>query len=205
MCALEQTAARSITQLIEAHVSMGVDGRDGGGGGGLAGGRRSGMSPDDDADAVALYDDGQWGINDAEVTHSCGVWPLACWEETLEDYRGDDDGRGALYNPVRRRSSRPDDTLESLLRRCHELLIAPVATHLEERLIVVPDQQLFALPFAALCDADGCSLLERHTIRVSPSIGVLRSRRTTHRAAARRRRDARGGRDGDGARATIAL
>ena len=175
MCVLEQTAARLITQLIEAHVSMGVDGRGGGGDGGLAGGRRSGMSPDDDADAAAL------------VTHSCWVWPLACWEETLEDYRGDDDGRGALYNPVRRRSSRPDDTLESLLRRCHELLIAPVATHLEERLIVVPDQQLFALPFAALCDADGRSLLERHTIRVSPSIGVLRSRRTTHRAAPTRR------------------
>jgi CHAT domain-containing protein len=38
----------------------------------------------------------------------------------------------------------------------------------------VPDDQLFALPFAALRDADGRHLVERHTIRVSPSIGVLR-------------------------------
>ena len=83
----------------------------------------------------------------------------------------DDDGGGI---PRISKHARPGGTLESLLRRCHELLIAPVAAHLEERLIIVPDQQLFALPFAALRNADGRHLVEHHTIRVSPSIGVLR-------------------------------
>ncbi len=41
-----------------------------------------------------------------------------------------------------------------LARRCHDVLIAPVAAHLEERLVVVPDQQLFALPFALLHDGE---------------------------------------------------
>ena len=121
-------------------------------------------------------------------------------DASLDDDEGDDDESAAAAaarphgaNGVSGAGGVADaaggvaDAPESLLRRCHELLIAPVATHLEERLIVVPDQQLFALPFAALCDADGRSLLERHTIRVSPSIGVLRSRRTTHRAAPTRR------------------
>merc|ERR1719359_2322764 len=64
------------------------------------------------------------------------------------------------------------DPLADLLRQCHDLLIAPVAAHLEERLIIVPDQQLFALPFAALFDG-ASHLIERHTISVSPSIGTL--------------------------------
>ena len=38
----------------------------------------------------------------------------------------------------------------------------------------MPDLQLFTLPFAALRDAGGRHLVERHTVRVAPSIGVLR-------------------------------
>ena len=73
--------------------------------------------------------------------------------------------RYSEYNPSRK-------TLEELLRQCHDLLIAPVAAHLEERVIIIPDSQLFALPFAALHDGTS-HLVERHTISVAPSIGIL--------------------------------
>ena len=45
----------------------------------------------------------------------------------------DDDGRGIpkIKTPVRCWASLPGGTLDSLLRRCHELLIAPVATYLD--------------------------------------------------------------------------
>ena len=46
----------------------------------------------------------------------------------------------------------------------------------------MPDGQLFALPFAALRDADGRHLVERHTIRISPSIGALRQLTATRDA-----------------------
>jgi tetratricopeptide (TPR) repeat protein len=63
----------------------------------------------------------------------------------------------------------------SLLRRCYELLIAPFADVIvaESSLIIVPDRDLFALPFAALLDGDGKHLVEKHVVRVVPSAGTL--------------------------------
>ena len=40
----------------------------------------------------------------------------------------------------------------SLLRRCHELLITPLELFDGEPLLIVPDQDLYGLPFAALLD-----------------------------------------------------
>ena len=56
----------------------------------------------------------------------------------------------------------------SLLRCCYELLIAPFANVIaaESSLIIVPDRDLFALPFAALLDGDGKRLVEKHALRV---------------------------------------
>ena len=63
----------------------------------------------------------------------------------------------------------------SLLRRCYALLIAPFADAIaaESSLIIVPDRDLFALPFAALLDGDGKHLVEKHALRVVPSACTL--------------------------------
>ena len=64
---------------------------------------------------------------------------------------------------------------EALLRRCHELLIAPLddALRTEQRLIIVPDRDLYALPFAALRDSSGKHLIAKHVLSVAPSAGTL--------------------------------
>jgi len=66
-----------------------------------------------------------------------------------------------------------DGPLVQLLRRCHELLIAPLGLAEGEPLLLVPDRDLYALPFAALIDADGRHLIERHSLRVAPSVGTV--------------------------------
>ena len=64
---------------------------------------------------------------------------------------------------------------DALLRRCHELLIAPLSDELanETSLIIIPDRDLYALPFAALRDGNGTHLIEKHTLRIAPSAGTL--------------------------------
>jgi CHAT domain-containing protein/Tfp pilus assembly protein PilF len=63
------------------------------------------------------------------------------------------------------------------LKRVHELLINPIADLLpknsNDRVIFIPQTSLFLVPFAALQDADGKYLIEKHTILTSPSIQVL--------------------------------
>ena len=68
--------------------------------------------------------------------------------------------------------------LAALLRRCHALLIAPLAEALkgEEHLLIVPDRDLYALPFAALLESEaegGKHLIERVALSVAPSIGTV--------------------------------
>ena len=82
-----------------------------------------------------------------------------------------------------------EDPTSKLLRRCHNTFIAPLAQAVasERRLIVVPDQELYALPFAALLDADGKYLIQKHSIRLAPSIGAIIeiSKRATKEGAVR--------------------
>jgi len=63
--------------------------------------------------------------------------------------------------------------IDDLLRRCHELLIAPLELACGEPLLLIPDSDLYALPFAALLSADGKHLIERHSLRVAPSVGTV--------------------------------
>lgn len=59
-------------------------------------------------------------------------------------------------------------------RRLHELLIAPLARHLDgKRLILVPHGPLHYLPFAALRGPGGY-LVEQYTLGVFPSASVMR-------------------------------
>ena len=62
-------------------------------------------------------------------------------------------------------------------REFHKLLIEPIAEFLPqnetERIIFIPDQELFLIPFAALQDANYTYLIEKHTILTAPSIQSL--------------------------------
>ena len=61
------------------------------------------------------------------------------------------------------------------LRTCHQLLVEPLVAELadESRILFIPARDLFALPFAALLDANGRHLIETHAICIAPSISTL--------------------------------
>jgi CHAT domain-containing protein/Flp pilus assembly protein TadD len=63
------------------------------------------------------------------------------------------------------------------LQQLYQLLIAPIADLLpadsNQRVIFVPQNELFLVPFAALQDTQGKYLIEKHTILTAPSIQVL--------------------------------
>ncbi len=62
-------------------------------------------------------------------------------------------------------------------RNSYELLIQPIAellpTDPNQRVIFIPQGALFLVPFAALQDAAGQFLIEKHTLSIAPSIQVL--------------------------------
>ncbi len=63
------------------------------------------------------------------------------------------------------------------LKQLHNLLIAPIADVLppnpNDRVIFIPQGELFLVPFPALQDGKGNYLIETHTILTAPSIQVL--------------------------------
>ncbi|MUG91340.1 CHAT domain-containing protein [Scytonema sp. UIC 10036] len=62
-------------------------------------------------------------------------------------------------------------------QQLYNLLIKPIASDLPknplERVIFIPQESLFLVPFAALQDATGQYLVEKHTILTSPAIELL--------------------------------
>ncbi len=62
-------------------------------------------------------------------------------------------------------------------RQLHQLLIQPIASQLpadpNAPVIVIPQGPLFLVPFAALEDASGTPLIEKHTLLTAPTIQVL--------------------------------
>ncbi len=73
-------------------------------------------------------------------------------------------------------SPSPLDTSDPLTQ-LYQLLIAPIATELpqdpSQSVIFLPQGELFMVPFAALLDAEGQYLIERHTISTAPSVQTL--------------------------------
>lgn len=63
------------------------------------------------------------------------------------------------------------------LQRLHELLISPIADLLpsdpNSRVIFIPQESLFLVPFPALQDKEEKYLIEKHTILTAPAIQVL--------------------------------
>jgi tetratricopeptide (TPR) repeat protein len=70
---------------------------------------------------------------------------------------------------------RPDSRLDNAGRDLFDLLLAPIGAQLQgrNRLIILPDATLWALPFQALQTANGHFLIEDFTVEYSPSLSAL--------------------------------
>ncbi|RMG08689.1 MAG: CHAT domain-containing protein, partial [Cyanobacteria bacterium J055] len=83
-------------------------------------------------------------------------------------------GRGAIDVVFRENNLL---TTRDTLHQLYQLLVEPIADFLPENpdapLIIVPQGELFLVPFAALEDKNGIAFLEKHTLRFSPAIGLL--------------------------------
>ncbi|MBW4680373.1 MAG: tetratricopeptide repeat protein [Microcoleus vaginatus WJT46-NPBG5] len=83
-------------------------------------------------------------------------------------------GRGLFEVTVA--NPQPENSTEKL-QQLHQLLIAPIADLLpknpDERVIFIPQESLFLVPFPALQDEQGKYLIEKHTILTAPAIQVL--------------------------------
>jgi CHAT domain-containing protein/tetratricopeptide (TPR) repeat protein len=82
--------------------------------------------------------------------------------------------------------SRPNPALQ----RLHQILIQPIAdllpTDPNARIVFIPQESLFLVPFAALQDSSGKYLIQNHTMLTAPSIQVLdltRQQRNRQQAA----------------------
>ena len=66
---------------------------------------------------------------------------------------------------------------DDCLKETYKVLIEPIAKLLpknpEEEVIIIPDGELFRVPFAALKGSDNQYLIQKHTLRISPSIKLL--------------------------------
>ncbi|NJM49257.1 MAG: CHAT domain-containing protein [Alkalinema sp. RU_4_3] len=86
-------------------------------------------------------------------------------------------GRASIAIVKTQVSPTPPPTGENNLRSLHKLLIDPIAADLptnpEEQVIFLPQGPLFFVPFAALEDAEGKALIDRHTLSVAPAIQAL--------------------------------
>ncbi|MBD3562863.1 CHAT domain-containing protein, partial [Planktothrix sp. FACHB-1355] len=72
-----------------------------------------------------------------------------------------------------------EDFGQTSLQQLHQILIQPIAdllpTNPSDRVIFIPQAELFLVPFPALQDANGDYLIKKHTILTAPSIQVLES------------------------------
>ncbi|OCR01450.1 hypothetical protein BCD67_21825 [Oscillatoriales cyanobacterium USR001] len=78
---------------------------------------------------------------------------------------------------IPRQITEVEDFGQTSLQQLHQILIEPIADLLpknaSDRVIFVPQDELFLVPFAALQDKEGKYLIEKHTILTAPSIQVL--------------------------------
>ena len=78
--------------------------------------------------------------------------------------------------PVKPILQRPEQA-KLQLQKLYQILIAPIADLLPsdsfDRIIFIPQGELFLVPFAALQDPDGSYLIQTHTILTAPSIQIL--------------------------------
>lgn len=93
-------------------------------------------------------------------------------KRTRSAIRDEGDAQSAVKAELSNDDKEPDP-VHALLRRCYDLLITPLSLAEGKPLLIIPDRDLYALPFAALIDADGKYLIERHSLQVAPSVGTV--------------------------------
>jgi len=80
-------------------------------------------------------------------------------------------------NPAAAAATPPKRRVNPALRQLHQLLIEPIAdllpTKADDRIILLPLESLFLVPFPALQTTDGTYLVEQHTVLTAPAIQVL--------------------------------
>ena len=59
------------------------------------------------------------------------------------------------------------------LAQIYQLAVQPVRSHMGQRVVFVPDDDLYRVPFAALTDHQANFLMERHEISIAPSLAFL--------------------------------
>lgn len=74
-------------------------------------------------------------------------------------------------------SDEPEIDQQAYLQALHELLIQPIAGFLPDdplqQVVIIPQRELFSVPFAALRDATGQYLIEKHTLSFAPAAQML--------------------------------
>ncbi|NET08396.1 MAG: CHAT domain-containing protein [Symploca sp. SIO2B6] len=85
--------------------------------------------------------------------------------------------RSSMFLMETETPANPEAYLAKNLKVLHQLLIEPIAdllpTEEESRVIFIPQEDLFLVPFPALQDASEQYLIEKHTILSAPAIQVL--------------------------------
>ncbi|HEY9813141.1 MAG TPA: CHAT domain-containing tetratricopeptide repeat protein, partial [Candidatus Sericytochromatia bacterium] len=85
--------------------------------------------------------------------------------------------RGRGSSEASSNSTSEENSPTSKSQQLHKLLIQPIADLLPKdpnaRVVFIPQESLFLVPFAALQDSAGKYLIEKHTILTSPAIQVL--------------------------------
>ncbi|OKH43637.1 hypothetical protein NIES2101_29895 [Calothrix sp. HK-06] len=93
------------------------------------------------------------------------------------EYLGIEDLRKEIKSTASLESPQAIKNISQPLQRLYQLLIEPITEFLlpdiETPIIFIPQGDLFLIPFAALQDAEGKFLIEKHTIITAPSIQVL--------------------------------
>ncbi len=97
--------------------------------------------------------------------------------------------RGAAVRTRGGESQRVQGSAPKAWRELYDLLIAPIEAELPRevgsRVIVVPEDALHLLSFAALTDAQGHYLVERYALSTTPAVGVLQLTAANEREAAK--------------------
>ena len=112
----------------------------------------------------------------AESFRSFGILPEeVCEDRSLNDSEPAQSASSQDESLAALRNGKDEEDPEPSLTLFHEMLINPVSDLLQEpEIIIVPDRNLYRVPFAALLDKSGKYLSETYRIRIVPSLTTLK-------------------------------
>jgi CHAT domain-containing protein len=106
--------------------------------------------------------------------------------EPIEQIIADSRSSIAVVYPEKTKPKPKSDT-DVTLRELHKALIRPIASELptepNQRIIFIPQGELFFVPFAAIQDEQGKYLIEKYPISIAPSIQTLQLTREKSKLA----------------------